>query len=530
MISSNNVRNVRAMNASESVRIRSAGARDDARETDTGGFAASLAALLAGPQQPASRPESSEASGTDSDLERNVADPSRSPSAGSLAELRARDGTAVTPDNAAGESTAEVRDATEVRGATEVRDATDAAVTSVNSDSASLNGDFRTRLGRVVTRMREEFGHDVEIVEGFRPQSRQDFLYAQGRTQPGEVVTWTRSSKHTLGLAADVRIDGSYGNPAAYQKLAQLAAQEGLRTLGARDPGHIELPSRGGAVAWGAVHDGRSIDTVASRVAGMALSQSGMGAESTRDSESTDPYAVNGLLSRLSHAGARGSAATGYGSAGGGNSGGSGDTQHQARRWAEHDRAGIAEIAEPARLADLAQVARVAEVAHVTSPVQAHSPQSAGTTSMSAAHGGGGVSAAERVGQILDARDASPARPLSHVTLDLENSAGGNDRITVQLRGAAVNTAVSLSDSGRADRMSLRVGELQHALEHHGLDVGSLHVSSTASDSGAGWTPHHSSDRDAHHGQPSPNNRDNRQDADEARQRSRREQQGGKRK
>ncbi|HEY5086933.1 MAG TPA: M15 family metallopeptidase, partial [Gemmatimonadaceae bacterium] len=77
-------------------------------------------------------------------------------------------------------------------------------VDSANSDSDALNPDFRARLGRVITRMHDEYGKDVQLVEGFRTQSRQDFLYDQGRTRPGNVVTWTKSSKHTLGLAADV--------------------------------------------------------------------------------------------------------------------------------------------------------------------------------------------------------------------------------------------------------------------------------------------------------------------------------------
>jgi hypothetical protein len=105
----------------------------------------------------------------------------------------------------------------------------------------SLHPEFKARLDRVVERMKEEFGHTVQIVEGVRSQERQDFLYAQGRTQPGNIVTWTRSSKHTVGLAADVMIDGTYDNAVGYQRLAEIAQEEGLRTLGARDPGHIEL-------------------------------------------------------------------------------------------------------------------------------------------------------------------------------------------------------------------------------------------------------------------------------------------------
>ena len=62
-------------------------------------------------------------------------------------------------------------------------------VDSANADADALNPDFRTRLARVVSRMHDEFGKDVDLVEGFRTQSRQDHLYEQSRVRPGEVVT-----------------------------------------------------------------------------------------------------------------------------------------------------------------------------------------------------------------------------------------------------------------------------------------------------------------------------------------------------
>jgi hypothetical protein len=89
--------------------------------------------------------------------------------------------------------------------------------------------------------MEDELGYEVRVTETFRTQSRQDALFAQGRTAPGPTVTWTRSSNHTKGLAADIVIEG--GDDAAYAKLAKVAAEEGLRTLGPDDPGHIELVS-----------------------------------------------------------------------------------------------------------------------------------------------------------------------------------------------------------------------------------------------------------------------------------------------
>jgi len=40
----------------------------------------------------------------------------------------------------------------------------------------------------------------------FRSQSEQNALYEQGRTKPGQIVTWTRKSRHTDREAFDVAI------------------------------------------------------------------------------------------------------------------------------------------------------------------------------------------------------------------------------------------------------------------------------------------------------------------------------------
>ncbi|QCR32592.1 M15 family metallopeptidase [Lysinibacillus sp. SGAir0095] len=47
---------------------------------------------------------------------------------------------------------------------------------------------------------------DIFITETYRSQARQDYLYAQGRTRPGQIVTWTKSSNHTSRLAWDIAV------------------------------------------------------------------------------------------------------------------------------------------------------------------------------------------------------------------------------------------------------------------------------------------------------------------------------------
>ena len=64
--------------------------------------------------------------------------------------------------------------------------------------------DVDPRLAAVVRdaalRTRQKF----MVVEGRRTLARQQELYAQGRTKPGKVVTWTMKSKHIDGLAVDL--------------------------------------------------------------------------------------------------------------------------------------------------------------------------------------------------------------------------------------------------------------------------------------------------------------------------------------
>ncbi|WP_258305579.1 M15 family metallopeptidase [Pectobacterium parmentieri] len=59
-------------------------------------------------------------------------------------------------------------------------------------------------LINVVRRALEITNVDFTVIEGLRTLERQKSLYAQGRTMPGNVVTWTMKSKHIDGLAVDL--------------------------------------------------------------------------------------------------------------------------------------------------------------------------------------------------------------------------------------------------------------------------------------------------------------------------------------
>ncbi|WP_141316419.1 M15 family metallopeptidase, partial [Lysinibacillus sphaericus] len=42
---------------------------------------------------------------------------------------------------------------------------------------------------------------NIFVTETYRSQARQNYLYTQGRTRPGKIVTWTLKSNHTSRLA-----------------------------------------------------------------------------------------------------------------------------------------------------------------------------------------------------------------------------------------------------------------------------------------------------------------------------------------
>lgn len=59
-------------------------------------------------------------------------------------------------------------------------------------------------LVNVVKRAIEISKIDFSVLEGKRTLDRQRELYAQGRTTPGKIVTWTMKSKHIDGKAVDL--------------------------------------------------------------------------------------------------------------------------------------------------------------------------------------------------------------------------------------------------------------------------------------------------------------------------------------
>lgn len=121
---------------------------------------------------------------------------------------------------------------------------------SASRDWAMLNPDFTQRLLTVFRIMKERYGYDMAILEGYRSAARQEALAALG---PGVTNARAWQSWHQYGLAADCaflrngRLVISEQDPWAmrgYQLYGEVAESVGL-TWGGRwkmmDFGHTEL-------------------------------------------------------------------------------------------------------------------------------------------------------------------------------------------------------------------------------------------------------------------------------------------------
>lgn len=106
------------------------------------------------------------------------------------------------------------------------------------------------KLGRELLRRLAAEGLNFKVTSGARTQAEQDALFAQGRTKPGPVVTWTRKSRHIGGRAIDLTLF-SGKNPVweskHYDRAGVIGEELGLvwggRWTKAKDKPHFELQS-----------------------------------------------------------------------------------------------------------------------------------------------------------------------------------------------------------------------------------------------------------------------------------------------
>ena len=94
----------------------------------------------------------------------------------------------------------------------------------------------------------EKAGLKVKLTETYRSQERQNELYAQGRTTPGQIVTWTKNSRHTSRRAWDIcqNIKGKEYDTSTgfFDKCGEIAASLGITWGGSwktPDRPHFEI-------------------------------------------------------------------------------------------------------------------------------------------------------------------------------------------------------------------------------------------------------------------------------------------------
>ncbi|WP_145588087.1 M15 family metallopeptidase [Yersinia aldovae] len=100
-------------------------------------------------------------------------------------------------------------------------------------------------LVKVVRRAIEITTVDFTVIEGVRTVERQQQLYAQGRTAPGKVVTWTMKSKHIDGNAVDLLPVTGWDNLSSF-KIVSKAMFQAANELGVK-------------ITWGADWNGNGI-------------------------------------------------------------------------------------------------------------------------------------------------------------------------------------------------------------------------------------------------------------------------------
>jgi hypothetical protein len=339
--------------------------------------------------------------------------------------------------------------------ATEVIRST-AAATEVIRSIAALDPTLQATLARVITRVRDETGHEATVGETYRGQDRQNDLFAQGRSAPGPVVTWTQASKHTQGRAVDLVLDGGTAGPEAYAALQRIAKEEGLHTLGPRDPGHLELPASASPVARAvvsAVAAAKTVDVPTEAAAQVSMSRF---AHVARVASVDRPAPVARVATVASVATGHIARPTGGRSQESAQHSDSGESGAQG-----NPRGGYGPVA-------VAGAFSVREAAATPAP----SINAAAVAS---------TASAERVARVLAAVEDAAPRALSQISLSVDAGSGATDRIQVALRGSALSATIDAADPRVAHAMSTRTNELARALTRDGVEVESVRVRSIAS-------------------------------------------------
>lgn len=116
----------------------------------------------------------------------------------------------------------------------------------IDRDPLHLHPVVREAVRKIIASMAAR-GITMALFEGYRSPERQAALYAQGRAQPGSIVTYARpgESLHQYGLAADIvgQVNGAWTwalPEDVWQTMHAFARTWGLAPLSFEQP-HVEL-------------------------------------------------------------------------------------------------------------------------------------------------------------------------------------------------------------------------------------------------------------------------------------------------
>lgn len=103
---------------------------------------------------------------------------------------------------------------------------------------------FANKVGRAIIAANSA-GFPVAVFEAWRSPQRQDYLYEQGRTRPGKIVTKARAweSYHAYGVASDIAllVTGKWSWEFDPAKVAPFFTAEGLESLAPFENCHFQM-------------------------------------------------------------------------------------------------------------------------------------------------------------------------------------------------------------------------------------------------------------------------------------------------
>lgn len=112
----------------------------------------------------------------------------------------------------------------------------------ISRDINALDSKFKIKVIDFLDEVKSKW-FDIMIFEGLRTKERQAELYAQGRTKPWKIVTWTLQSNHLTGKAIDIVFKDAKWNPTwnwDYDSLIAIAKKYWIRNLKPRETAHFE--------------------------------------------------------------------------------------------------------------------------------------------------------------------------------------------------------------------------------------------------------------------------------------------------